>query len=553
MTHKTFRDYGIDLPDSATGQHYTTCPQCSRERKKSNIKCLGINVDKGLWHCSHCNWSGSLYQKEEAKININWQPNQKLPEKVLEYFARRGISEETLKRNDIQYHNDVFFPQENKKLGAICFPYFKDGKVVNKKYRSAEKKFIQEKGGERIFYGYDGITENETTLIITEGEIDKLSFDEISYKFSVSVPDGAPSPNAKNFNSKFDYLENNKSIIDRMDKVILAVDNDEPGRVLERELARRIGIEKCYRVEYPKGCKDPNDVLVKHGKQALIDLIGSAKPFPILGVSTVEDLHQDLIDLYKNGVKKVYSTGWITLDEYYHVRPGELSVVTGYPGHGKSEFMDALLLNLAIQYDWNFSICSLENLPYERYLIKMTEKFIGKPFFAGPNKRMDEEELSNAESFLNEHFYLINPEQVEIDYILSIAKSLIYRHGINGLIIDPYNELDHKRPIGMSETEYISQFLSKVRRFAKLNNIGIWVVAHPVKPPIENRDKPPTIYDISGSANWANKSDNALAIFRHAYDDTVEIHIQKIRFKEVGKIGTVELKYDRMCGRYFEK
>ncbi|MBL7123234.1 MAG: bifunctional DNA primase/helicase, partial [Candidatus Marinimicrobia bacterium] len=153
------------------------------------------------------------------------------------------------------------------------------------------------------------------------------------------------------------------------------------------------------------------------------------------------------------------------------------------------------------------------------------------------------------ESFVDDHFHFINPKEVNIDSILEIASALIYRYGIKGLVIDPYNELDHNRPAGITETEYVSQFLSKVRRFARKKDIAVWVVAHPTKPIKDHKISAPTAYDISGSANWANKADNALSVFRTSGNE-VQIHIKKIRFKEVGKLGVVDLKYDNKNGRY---
>lgn len=40
--------------------------------------------------------------------------------------------------------------------------------------------------------------------------------------------------------------------------------------------------------------------------------------------------------------------------------PGELSIVTGVPNSGKSEWIDALLCNLAEQCGWSFALCSME-------------------------------------------------------------------------------------------------------------------------------------------------------------------------------------------------
>ncbi len=559
MSQETYQGCGIDLEIDARGQHYTTCPKCSKDRKKSNIKCLGIDANRKIWNCNHCGWSGRLKNHIDLPTRTHrpkynkpeWKTTKQLPKKVINYFKERGISEATLISNDIQFAEDIYFSQVKDKLGAICFPFKRKNEVVNVKYRSGEKHFRQEKGSEKILFGLDDIDANDTILIITEGEMDKLSFDEIGYNFSVSVPDGAPAPGTKNFISKFDYLENCKSEIAHITDFILAVDNDPAGQILEHELARRLGYDKCFRVTYPEDCKDANEVLVKHGEDALKQLIGSAKAFPVIGVNGVDDLHDEVIKLYHDGFAAVYDTGWPSLDKLYKVRPGEMTIVTGYTGHGKSEFMDALVVNLAQRHNWVFGVASLENLPYERQVIKLVEKFSGKPFFKTRGERISESEISDAETFLQQHFHFINPPQVDIDTILEIGRTLIFRHGIKGLIIDPYNELDHKRPAGVTETEYVSQFLSKVRRFARLNDIAVWVVAHPTKPIKDKTIKAPLVYDISGSANWANKADNALSVFR-GQNNEVQIHVNKIRFKEVGQIGRVDLEYENKSGRYFE-
>jgi len=548
----TFKEHGIDIMQGATGQVKTICPQCSHNREKHpHDQCLSVNIDEGVFSCHHCGWSGSVHTREARQptkeySRPDWKPANGLPEKVIEYFKGRGISQVTLKRNDIQYKEDVWFPAGN--TGAICFPFKRDGKTVNIKYRSADKQFRQVKGAEKILYGLDNI---DSTLIICEGEMDKLSFDEIGYSFSVSVPDGAPSPGTKNYDSKFSFLNTCSVELEKVKEFIIAVDSDPAGQTLEIELARRLGFEKCLRVTYPDGCKDANDVLVKHGKDALKAVIGDAKPFPIAGVITTSELSIDLHDLYHNGYGSLFNTGWTSLDKLYKVRQGEMNIVTGYPGHGKSEFIDAMLLNIAKQYGWQFGVCSLENLPYTRHVAKYAQKYVGKPFFDGPTKRMSEDELIEAEKFIGDHFHFILPEVVTLDNILDLAKSLIYRNGIRGLVIDPYNMITNERKNGISETEYIAQFLSKARLFARNNNIALWIVAHPSKPAKEFQKTPPTVYDISGSAHWANMADNAISVFRNDAENT-EIHIKKIRFQEVGTIGSAELSYNPTSGEYKE-
>jgi twinkle protein len=130
-----------------------------------------------------------------------------------------------------------------------------------------------------------------------EGEIDCLTMHECGFYTCVSVPNGASKGN-----QKLEYLDNCWQYFEGMDKVILAVDGDEPGMALRDELARRIGIDKCWTVTYPEGCKDANDTLVKHGKQAVIDMVHGAQEWPIPGVMTMKALIPQLDEWYYNGI-----------------------------------------------------------------------------------------------------------------------------------------------------------------------------------------------------------------------------------------------------------
>ena len=106
----------------------------------------------------------------------------------------------------------------------------------------------------------------------------------------------------------------------------------------------------------------------------------------------------------------------------------------------------------------------------------------------------------------------------------------------------------------MNETEYVSQSLSKLKRFAYGHGVYVWLVAHPVK--IYSEDgvvRAPTAYDISGSANFANKGDMIFTVHRPDIKSSgTEVHVRKVRRKWLGKPGMVRLDYDRATGRYSE-
>ncbi|WP_218951262.1 DnaB-like helicase C-terminal domain-containing protein, partial [Achromobacter insuavis] len=179
----------------------------------------------------------------------------------------------------------------------------------------------------------------------------------------------------------------------------------------------------------------------------------------------------------------------------------------------------------------------------------------GKPFAPGPSERMSVADLDRAMDFLEDHFTFMMPEAPTLDALLEQASRLVTRKGIRGLIMDPWNEIEHGRAAGQTETEYISLALSQIRKFCRAHDVHAWVVAHPAKlyKDKDSGDYPiPTPYDVSGSAHWRNKADNCITVYRHVKDENkpVEIHVQKIRKKFVGRVGMVELHYDRVTGRY---
>ena len=279
----------------------------------------------------------------------------------------------------------------------------------------------------------------------------------------------------------------------------------------------------------------------------------------LIGPRTVRE---GLLELWDHGMPSGDRTGWPSLDKHYTVASGQMSIVTGWPSSGKSEWLDALLVNLARQ-GWKFAMFSPENQPVRLHVAKMLEKWSGKPFAAGPSERIARDEIAEYADELAEHFaYMevesgaISPESVllaGLDYLNHFAAGDTHR----GLVIDPWNELEHWRPQGLSETEYISKTLSLIRNFARTNGVHVWIVAHPQKLRRDDGGKlpVPTPDAISGSAHFWNKADCAITVYRdlaNPESQDVEIHVQKVRFKHIGRAGMVRLKWDRVSGRYHE-
>jgi twinkle protein len=224
-----------------------------------------------------------------------------------EWLARRGISLETAERNGLASQR-VYSPIKSGHVDALVFPYMRDGELVNIKYRGEDKSFWQVKGAEKIMFGLDDIA-GQREIIIVEGEMDKLALEEAGVKNVVSVPDGAPGKvkdgpiPAPEEDRKFEYLWNCRAALDPISRIVIAADADPPGIALGEELARRLGKDRCYRVTWPEGCKDANDVLRNEGAAALRGCIDNAEGFPLRGLFRFSDFEDDISNYFGGAVQ----------------------------------------------------------------------------------------------------------------------------------------------------------------------------------------------------------------------------------------------------------
>lgn len=554
-------EQGIRLKHYNIGAHKTTCPRCSHTRKDKKDPCLWVNIkepDLALWKCHNCLRTGhagnvAKYAGEQNKPREYAKPAEKiisaasnaLPPTAMKFFESRGITEEVVRKNKIFWED-----------GSICFPYFVDGVMTNVKYRTIDKRFRMVKDAMLTFYGLDDVDlSRNDPLIIVEGEMDKMALEVCGYRNVISVPNGAQKEYRQN-DSQLAYLAHAQKLISEAKKIIIATDNDQPGDALRLEIARRAGLEKCWRVNWPSDIKDANEALMKLDVETTTLLVSDAKAFPIKGLYEVEEFKDSLIQFYEGGMTGGVSTGWANVDEFYTVMPGETCVITGIPNAGKSEWLDALFTNLAKYSDWNFGVFSPEN-GKEQHVVKLAEKIVGQSCNPNNPQRMSVEEMLNGASWVGQHFFFIVGDDEKdlptIDFILEKAGIALLRYGIKGLIIDPWNQIEHLRPSHLTESEYVSVALGKIMRWARNHMVATFIVAHPTKMTVDKEGKVmvPSAYNISGSANWVNKPDNIIVIHRSDdIADTTEVHIRKIRFKWVGKRGETTLTYDKTTGTY---
>jgi twinkle protein len=428
MPVKTYSDYGIDAPLGGSGEYRTACPQCEPGRKHKGEKPLAVNLTEGVWHCHHCDWRGALpkadYRQppevtQKPAGTVNAQP---LTPDDYRWLEARGISPTTA--GIFQLRSCLWqFPKLEGRQPAIAIPFYRDGVIVNWKLRAiTDKAFSQSKGGEQCLFNYDAVVGSKE-VIITEGEMDCLALCEAGFRNVCSCPNGAPAIGTKDLQTKLAFIDQAEAVFKGAEKIIIAMDSDAPGIPWAKAIANKLGLERCWQVEWSSECKDANDVLMSHGATTLAECINNATPYPVQGLATFSDYRQEIHDYHANGgLVRGKSTGWKTVDELLRLKPGTLNILTGIPSSGKSEWLDAMMLNTIRKHDWTWAIFSPENHPPAYHFGKLAEKWLGQPMFDRWNQPpITATELDKAITELSKSIHILTFDEyaATVDSILA--------------------------------------------------------------------------------------------------------------------------------------
>jgi len=346
---------------------------------------------------------------------------------------------------------------------------------------------------------------------------------------------------------------------------VALTDGDAAGDGLRNELARRFGFERCLKVRYPddlvvkdaktgemRACKDANEVLIHLGEDVVRYMVDNATEWPIQGILSWDDLEDDIERFWEHGFPVGVALGIIGLDDLIRFQDGQYTTITGIPGMGKSEFLDLMLAQAAKRYNIKTAVISFENQPSSIHATKLMQKLTGKSFAfrTNPYNRMSLDEYKSSLAFCREHFIFLNiaENDISIDGMLEKLMELVRRKGIKFWVIDPWNYIELNKPPGLTDTEHISQCLTKIKRFAQISGTHGFLVAHPTKMKKENgKFEVPNLYSISGSAHFYNKTDNGICVH---VDEYVTVYVQKVRFDWNGVKGFCEFKFDKETRQY---
>lgn len=371
----------------------------------------------------------------------------------------------------------------------IIIPYERNGERVNRKFRRIdEKAFVQDKGGEQIFWRYDCLADAglaDQPLVITEGEFDAIAAIQAGFWRAVSIPGGAPAEPMQGearASGKYAFLEMARAKLEKIKRIVIAADADGPGAALLSDLTALLGPARCQFVVYPDGCKDLNDVMRLYGEAGVRAAIMEAKWVRVAGVHKLFDLPPlPPIELWRPDVHE-------PIDNLIPICPGQVSVWTGIPGHGKSSLLNAIAWSLAKRDGLRVAHGSFEAQPQREYQNAAIAYFTKAPAASATPEQVDRMRrwLNDRITFLvadgftggegEEEFF-----DADLAWFFDAAKTAVVRDACRLVILDPWSQIEHARSNNEPETTYVQRSIRRARSFARSFDVHVAIVAHPTK------------------------------------------------------------------------
>lgn len=590
--------------DGSKPESDIVCPICSPNRKPDHRsdKKLNVNISKEVWRCNHCGEGGRLYDKDEREIRM-------------EMIRQRGLTPLKKKTTDFSPMNDslIKWVMEVRKISekalyalkwrqsranfrvgdkfeerdALAFMVYIDGTLINVHYRDKDKNFTREKAADTVPYNWDSIKGRKVVYLV-EGEIDVgaiLSIEDIEKGWinkigCASVPNGSTVTAAEKEEYektgnitvekqlKLEWLNKLYNDLDGVENVVICTDDDATGIKLRKELARRIGIERCSYVSFAhrelsngKRCKDADDVLIHFGVEALYEDLKNAKNFPSPNVVSDEEASEEIDDFYENGLPMGQSVGYNVLDKHFTLQKGHPICFYGWPGHGKTTVVLNIMVNMTTLYGWNWGLYCPENYPPKLLYATLIEIYTGKSFQRSErNTPLTKDEYIKAKKFIINHFKIVdNLAGFSVKALITEMEILRRRYDIDGFLIDPWNSLND----ATHDIERMNQQLNSLIRWGLFNKVCVIFSVHPSTPDkkVDSSVKP-NVFQLEGGLIWNKKMYSMVCIhqpLKHDITDcTLHFDVTKNKWHKTMGIPTsvtgnpIEMKVNRSNNRLLD-
>ena len=519
------------------------CPFCD----DTSAHCY-VNVEKQVFYCHKCSESGNIWKLKrhfgdlviskgtnDTRVKVKPQKDKEIKLKnnmnieAYDFLTKeRGLTKAIIDKFNLGLSE-----------GSIAFPYYKDGKLINIKYRSIKgKEFRREKGCESGLFNVDSI-DKQKDLLITEGEFDCMSAVQMGFDNSISVSVGAGSfiPEWCDF---FDECTG---------EILIAFDNDEKGEEGAEKISEKIGKHRCKRVKLP--LKDLNECLMAgFTKDDLSKWINDAVEWKMSNLVHVTSIMGRVEDLYKGkeGGKGLQLEGWNDFNERLGgLRESDITIVTGDTGSGKSTFTLNLTYQLLKQGE-SILVASTE-MPSAKVVSKLFSMYSNKLFHD-----LTEDECIEAMSWFNTKklFFVDVHGQLSVSEIQDYIRYCKRKYDVKFVLLDHL----HFFLGGGSDSMVaeIENFMRGIVSVALETGVNVLLVSHPSK--LNNPNGVVNMNDLKGASAIKQDAHNVISVWRDRKAEIdgrneVVIDMQKVR-DDSGVGGQKRYIFMPESQRYFE-
>ena len=272
----------------------------------------------------------------------------------------------------------------------------------------------------------------------------------------------------------------------------------------------------------------------------------------------------DYSKLYKSVVETILEGNRvgreISLSNFANVmrfRGTGILTITGIPGHGKTEFVDQILVDLARMYNESSLIVGFEQTP-EEHIIKLSRKMIGSNITCSTWwHEKNEIVFKENYNFITKKIQHIDVKKTggKIENILMKSAEWIQQQRRLGedpkyVVIDPFNMLSTSGKV--SGHEKAEEILRQLTHFSHQMGVLVILVAHPFKMKKDEKTgkyEIPDFYSVKGSSAFFEMSYHGLTVYRT--NDMVLVRVLKVKQNNLGDAGRdVWFTYDKLSGRY---
>lgn len=379
------------------------------------------------------------------------------------YFIQRGLNVDTIRKFMLSI-------DENKNNAVI--PYFEDHEVIGYNSRPLDKQgiYYKAKGMKDRFFNIDVMEEDKDIIILTEGEFDTMTLDQMGY---ASVSLGGVG-NIENFKEKIKDKHDDKVIFTMLD-------NDEAGiKASKKSGYKNISIPSKYKDINEWYLEDPK-AIDKHINKELENLKRPNSATSYITNKLISDL-----EAYKEFKDK--KSGFKNLDKITNMYPG-LYVMGGISTLGKTTFIHQLTDQMAemnehiLFFSLEMSTLELVTKSLARYTNKHTESPVSATNIRLDNmgisqRRALNEAVKRYSSDTGKRYNII--EGTTDTNVLTIRRDIenyIKLNNVKPVVVIDYLQIINGTDKFQGDKQRIDFIVSELKRISRDNNIILIVIS----------------------------------------------------------------------------